>query len=149
MKINFGHKIAIGYSLFVLFILAFVVTSFQFNFDLDEEDYYAKEVVFEEEIQAVEAFNQLEGDIKIEQGNRLMIHLPTALAEQVDLEYSLLFKRPSDKRLDWRFQGKAQNGIIQLTWDDLVTGLYIIELDFEMNGATFHYESDYFLNPIR
>ena len=47
MKINFGLKIGILYTAFVVFILFFVVKSFGINFDLEEENYYEKEIHFE------------------------------------------------------------------------------------------------------
>jgi hypothetical protein len=149
MKLNFGHKIAIGYSLFVVLIIGLVVSAFQFDFDLDEENYYAKEIVFEDEIQAVKSFNALGGKLKLQQGQTVKIQLPDSLISFPDVEYTLLFKRPSDKRLDWQTVEKANNGWIDISWDQLVTGVYLLELDFKIDETSFHFESDYFLNPVR
>lgn len=149
MKINFGHKIAIVYSCFVLFIGAFVVMAFQYNFDLDEEDYYQKEIVFEEEIKASSRFSRLGGTLQIEQAEQLILYLPEALKEHSEIEYKLLFKRPSDKNMDWETLIMAEDGVIPLNWDNFLTGAYLLEIDFMIKDEAYHFESEYFLNPKR
>ena len=50
MKFTWGHAITLVFILFAGYILYFVYQSFQTNVDLVAEDYYAKEVAFQDRI---------------------------------------------------------------------------------------------------
>ena len=53
MKFNWGWGIAIFLTLFISFIMYFVIYSFSNKTDLEYEDYYAKELVHQEVIDAM------------------------------------------------------------------------------------------------
>ena len=63
MKLNWGHYIVITFTAFVLLIGFMVYRSFQHNNDLVADDYYAKELQFQDVIDRQKRANDLEQNI--------------------------------------------------------------------------------------
>jgi hypothetical protein len=57
MKLNFGHKIAIVYSIFAIGMVSMLVMSMQFDHELVTEDYYENELNYQGRI---DAFHNME-----------------------------------------------------------------------------------------
>ncbi len=142
---NFGHKIAIGYTVFVLFIVIMAVMSFKQNFQLEEENYYEKELLFQEEITAENNFNLLKGEAKILEHQQLEITLPQELflrSTQVNVE----LKRPSNAKFDKNYVFELKNSnTIKVPKKDLISGVYNLKLSFEMDGKPYLYKTPIYL----
>lgn len=149
MKLNIGHKITIIYILFVCFILTFVVISFTIDFDLEYDNYYEKEIHFSDEINAINKTNGLGGKFEVIQMDSLYVSLPDSIKNNKDLEYNVLLKRPADEKMDWNTVKHSNNGIIALQWDSLLTGLYKIEVTFNIDTNEYLFRKNIFLNPVR
>lgn len=133
---NFGHKVAVGYSLFVILIVSMVVFCFQQDFYLEAENYYEKEVNFGDEILAVNNFNLLASDLKVKNNAQLEIHLPDTLMGN-EIAYSVLFKKPNNANLDKSFVITSSNGVVGMDYENFVDGLYNLEMTFVLNGKQY------------
>ena len=149
MKLNIGHNITIVYILFVCFILTFVVISFTIDFDLEYDNYYEKEIHFSEEIDAINNTNNLGGRFEVIQSDSLYVSIPDSLQKNESQVYNVLLKRPADEKMDWTTRLKANNGMIAVQWDSLLTGLYKIEITFKVDTNEYLYRKNLFLNPVR
>jgi hypothetical protein len=58
MKLNWGHKIGIAYTAFVIFMLFMVYKTTTVDFDLVVDDYYSEELKFQEQIDRQENLNK-------------------------------------------------------------------------------------------
>lgn len=147
MRINFGQKIAVVYVSFVVFILFFVFRSCEIASDLEEEDYYEKELTFGEDIKAQENFNQLGEGFTFFQENSFTINIPKVLSYYPEINYALFFKRPSGKELDYQLTTQAQNQQIIVPWDSVSRGMYQLEVRFELDNEAYLYKEKINLNP--
>jgi hypothetical protein len=143
---NFGHKIAIGYTFFVLFIVVMAVMSFKQNFQLEEENYYEKELAFQDEITAENNYSLLEGATEINAVNAFNVVLPKELIlHQTKVNVEL--KRPSNAKYDKSYVFELNNtNKIQLPTKGLISGVYNLKLTFEMDGKAYLYKTGIYLN---
>lgn len=132
---NWGKGIVIAMSSFVIFILYLVFTLMSKNTDLESEDYYKKEIEFEQEIKASQNTNGLAEKIKITQDESyLVIQLPSK--EKVDsIEVQLL--RPDDQKQDVTMSFENTKNLM-IPKKDLKKGSFQLRLHF-MIGENKHF----------
>jgi len=135
---NWGYRIAIFFTAFVCFMLFMVYKCVQTDFDLVAPDYYAQELVYQEQITKLENTEQLlqKPSWKIEEDG-FYLYVPTAVNNG-----KLVFFRPSDDNLDFELpleldekrmqkvpKDKFQRGMyqIQLSWSDQSKDYYLQE----------------------
>ncbi len=82
MKFNWGHKLFLVYSLFVVGILLLCFKSSQQKFDLVQEDYYGAELKYQSVIDASQRASATGGEliILIKEG-KMIVQLPAAFAK--------------------------------------------------------------------
>lgn len=99
---NWGKGIIIGMSLFVAFISVLVTIIMSNRVDLVSEDYYRKEIAYEEEIKAKNAWDEEGGTLVFTSDSaHLIVSLPRI--EGVE-SYDLSLVRPDDKKRDLSFR---------------------------------------------
>lgn len=145
MKLNFGFKIAILYGAFVVFIVFFVVKSFGVSFDLEEENYYEKEIHFEEEMDAIKNFNDLGVSININQKDSLFIQFPDFFNKLTHQNVNVLFKRPSDKNLDIAFTLPMDKINQTIDLKHFKKGVYTVEISFTVDSIYYLNKQKIFL----
>jgi hypothetical protein len=127
---NWGKGIAITLALFMGFIIYLAVTLMSQNVDLESEDYYAREIAYEEEIQAMKN-GQNGPEIKVEvQAEHVLVQLP----DSVDYtDVLVLFQRPNNDKLDKQFELK---GTRMLALDKTLfdKGTYQVEISYRSGG---------------
>ena len=123
---NWGKGITIALALFMSFIIVLVVSLMSNKIDLESEDYYAREVAYEEEIQAIKnAQSSLPILLKQEEG-KIVVQIPEGM-KYTDVE--ILFKRPDDEKKDQLF--KMDNSRMLVLENDLFSkGVYAIEISY-------------------
>jgi hypothetical protein len=84
LKWNWGTGIALTYSIFAMMIIAFVVYSFSKDIDLVTPDYYAKELVFQNQIDKEKRSQALNENATFVMGKeQLDIQFPAEMKNQV------------------------------------------------------------------
>ena len=143
---NWGYKIAIVYSVFVMLILGMVYMSSLQNIDLVTEEYYAEELLYQQQIDrkrnAINLLNPL--TIKHE-GNQLKVQFPNEFTAN-GVEGTLFFYKPDDKKKDNLVNISADNSglqVIDLT--DLAKGYYQLKIAWQSNGISYYQEEDIFI----
>ncbi len=140
MKLNWGHKIAIVYLSFMAFMITMLVVSLQYDNELVNEDYYAREMLLQGQIDASGNmarapfqvdFTSLNGQVEV-----LFIGLPEDALPKGDVR---LYK-PDDASLD-------ESHVIKLNSNDMMTitprglrGRYKLSVRFEVDGKDYYAE---------
>ncbi len=143
MKINWGWGLAIGMVAFIAFIMYFVIsmtTSKEFDHDLVTEDYYAKEMVYQQEIDAetnVRDLDQAMVSQKTEQG--WIIVFPESL-EFEKIKGTAYFYRPSNEKLDFEIPLELENDTLLIPADQWIEGRWNITVDWDYEGKPYLYK---------
>lgn len=124
---NWGKGIIIAMALFMGFIVFLVVNMMMHRIDLQSEDYYKKEINYEQEIIAMKNFNQLdEGIVFKKQDDFMVVQLPEKV-EFKNVEVRLI--RPDDNKLD-RTYSIDNTKTFLIPNKELTKGNYGVEISF-------------------
>lgn len=126
---NWGKGIAIALATFMIFIIVLVVSLMSNKIDLESEDYYAREVAYEVEIQAIKNAQQSPPiGLKKDDGN-IIIQIPEGMDYS---QVEILFKRPDDESKDQLF---SMNNSRMLVLENKLfsNGIYNIEISYLKN----------------
>jgi nitrogen fixation protein FixH len=143
MKINWGTGIVIAIALFMTFILVLVykmTMNQDYNHDLVVEEYYKKELAFQEEINAEENALSLSERIK---GKKVddgwLLTFPKEI-EGSKIEGSVFLYRPSNKQLDFDFSIELSGLNLLIPDERLLDGRWNITVEWEYNGEPYLYK---------
>ncbi|MEM1134550.1 MAG: FixH family protein [Bacteroidota bacterium] len=145
-KFNWGHGIAIFFTCFVVFILTAVFTSTKENIHLVTEDYYAKELAYQERIDEINNAKSLNTQVKMNVvDGSLQITFPKEVVS-ADITGNIHFFRPSDSKLDQLFTISLNElGVQDIKLNDMVKGHYRIKLDWVAKGQAYFFEEPIFI----
>ena len=131
---NWGKGIIIFMASFMAFILWMVFTLMSKNTDLESEDYYKKEIAYEQEIQAQRNTNDAKEKVKVSE-NKDFIILQFPLAEKIDT-VSVEFFKPNDKNEDKLF-AEVGTKTMMVEKNKLQKGLYLINIHYQIENKKF------------
>lgn len=143
---NWGHGVTIGFVLFAGYILYFVFVSFNRNFDLVSDDYYAQEVAFQDRIDDTKNGLEIKDEITIKHNdNQLEVNFPIEVAKQIT-KGNIHFFRPSDKKLDLEISlDLDENGLLSIPLEKFVQGRYEAQISWDANGKSYYVKKDIFI----
>jgi|APGre2960657404_1045060.scaffolds.fasta_scaffold24939_2 hypothetical protein len=130
---NWGKGIIIAMALFIGFITFLVISLVSHTIDLESEDYYTKEINYEQEITALENGNKLNDKIVVlSQKEFVVVQIP----EKENLtKIQIIFIRPDNKKLDKSYLISGTKSYL-IPKIELKKGTYNIEIRFENNKTT-------------
>jgi hypothetical protein len=139
---NWGNKIAIAYSSFVIFMVILVIACVKQNdIFLVSEDYYKQEIQYQDRIDNISNTRQLENPVTVElndKTNTLRIDLTN---ESAGAEGKVTFYRPSNPELDRDFPVKLSvAGVQEFPTKSLAKGLWLIKVQWQKNGKNYYTE---------
>jgi nitrogen fixation protein FixH len=140
MKFNWGTGIVLAFIAFIAFILYFVVLSFRdpaSNHDLVTEDYYKKELKYQEELDASRNLEEIGGGVNAtitDEG--LRIEFPKVMkAEKIKGTVSLY--RPSNKQLDFETPIQLSDKQLLIPKSRLLDGRWDIRVYWTYEGKPY------------
>ncbi|AFM03105.1 hypothetical protein Fleli_0641 [Bernardetia litoralis DSM 6794] len=139
-KFNWGTGIFLFYSAFVIFMLSLVFMSMQQDIQLVTENYYAKGVDFQTQINEqsnVAALKEKPTIKQLENGN-VEITFPDSDSK---IEGEIAFFRPSDKDLDFTIPIQLQENKNQLIKQKIEQGLWKVKLSWTEKDKKFFQET--------
>ncbi len=145
MKINWGTGLVIGMVLFIAFILFFVIkmsTDDKYSHDLVTQDYYKKEMVYQQEIDAQQNSKDLSEKISGERvSDGWLIHFPTSF-DPARIEGTVFLYRPSNEQLDFDFPLVLSGSNLLIPDNRLLDGRWNITIAWNYEGEQYlHKES--------
>lgn len=127
---NWGKGIVIGMAAFMTFIIVLVVGLMMNRVDLESEDYYKREINYQEEITAQENANKLESKIEIISNTEfLVVKVPEGEFTKIEMHLS----RPNDQKMDKLFKIEGTKSFL-INKKELEKGLYTVELSYMVDN---------------
>lgn len=143
MKWNWGTGIVIGIASFMIFILYMVITMStdkNYSYDLVTEEYYAKEMVYQNEIDAENNLKNLSEQIKgVKTTDGWLLSLPAQLSNE-NTSGKVFLYRPSNQQLDFDLPMNLSGSSMLIPGDRLIDGRWNITIDFKHKGTNYLYK---------
>lgn len=128
---NWGKGIVIAMALFMSFIVFLVVNIMAQKVDLESEDYYKKEINYEQEITEQNNANALPEKIQLlSQEEFVVVQIPS---EGTFTNIEVQFLRPDNKKSDKAFSVKGTKSYL-IPKTQFTKGQYKVELRYSVNS---------------
>ncbi len=139
---SWGIKITLLYLGFVALILTLVFTCFGHKTELEHNDYYTRELKFQEQINASNNAAQLATPIDYEvKGAFVLVKIPKELLGE-KLKGRIVFLRPSDASLDRAIDLRPnKDGSQTVNGSGFAKGAYKMQIAFSSHGKSYYKEN--------
>lgn len=145
MKINWGTGIVIAFIAFISFIMYFVVNmnvNKKYDHDLVTEDYYKKELEFQNDIDKETNAKNLVENLKWQKTTEgLVITFPETLIKE-NITGKVFLYRPSNKQFDFETELSLSNHNLLIPDKRLLDGRWNIKVDWQYNGKSYLYKKE-------
>ncbi|RNC87223.1 MAG: cytochrome C oxidase Cbb3 [Winogradskyella sp.] len=143
MKWNWGKGIVLGMLGFMSFILYLVITMStdkKYSHDLVTEEYYAKEMAYQNEIDNESNLKTLSQPIKGKKTTEgWLISFPEEINE-TNTKGKVFLYRPSNQKLDFDFPLLLNTSNLLIPDNRLLDGRWNITIEWETNNETYLYK---------
>jgi hypothetical protein len=138
MKLHAGHAVIVVMAIFILIMTQFMVRAYHNQETLVSEDYYAKEIRYQEQIDKMHNTSALGEAVQFEAlPGRLVIDFPRSMHGQA-ITGELFLMRPSDVRSDLRVPITADaDGRFTIDTGDQLQGAYSAHLEWQVAGNEY------------
>lgn len=138
---NWGFKITILYTGFVLLILSMVGLTMREKVDLVAQDYYEQELKYQNKIDKLNRTSSLAYPLTWEvKPGELILKFPTQIKGEA-VNGNIYFFRPSDANLDKTIPIPTDtSGIKRISTRELKKGLYKMQVSWEANKEEYYTE---------
>ncbi len=138
---NWGYKILFVYIAFIAGILLMVFKSSTQKTDLVTTDYYAKELKYQERIDAEKRTQTLSATVKYEIINQqMLISFPKEFTGK-SITGTILLYCPSDKNKDVEQNFSTAAGIFTMPLPVKNKGLYQVQINWQADGNSYYFEN--------
>lgn len=141
MKISWGKGIVVSIVIFVLITAALVVVSFMQRIDLVANNYYEKEIKYQEQIETMKNTARLNNPVKVTQDVHSVV---VAFNDSLDFSKimgTVKFYRPSNEQKDFSIPLKVENnGKMSVSSDSIEKGFWKIQLNWSVDGNKYFNE---------
>lgn len=141
MKFNWGHGIALAYTIFACSLLAVVLKTTQYDHSLVTEKYYQKDLEYQQHYEKLANSQTLEQPIKVwkdKKAKALSIQFPEGFER---IEGEVTFFRPVNKEEDFSvpFELSGEN-LLEYNTEKLHPGLWTIKIDWQSGNTPYYQE---------
>ncbi|MFN9784365.1 MAG: FixH family protein [Sphingobacteriales bacterium] len=145
-KLNWGHKIALVYLLFVAGIIYLVVQASRQNIDLVTENYYAEEIQYQQRIDEKNNTQSLSAplEINVHQGV-LTVSFPEEFSQK-ELKGEVQLYCPSDAKKDLSSNLQMENNKTMISLPEQNQGFHQLKVKWEAEGVKYYFEKNLMLN---
>ncbi|HNS12209.1 MAG TPA: FixH family protein [Bacteroidia bacterium] len=139
MKMNWGWGILLVLILFVFFIGNLVYKSSKVNVDLVSENYYEKEVMYQQQINKEKNSLGLEKDVQLSiNRNFIEIHFPETFSPE-EISGNIQLFKPDDSDLDLSLEVRADsNGKQIINTSALKTGRWEVKINWSYRNTDYY-----------
>jgi hypothetical protein len=138
---NWGYKILFVYIAFVVGILVMVFKSSTQKVDLVTTDYYAKELKYQDRIDAVKRTQALSAPVTHEiTDQQILLHFPKEFAGK-QLSGSILLYCPSDESKDLQKNFFTATGNISVQLPAAQKGAYELQVNWQSDSIAYYFEN--------
>lgn len=145
MKINWGTGIIIAIIAFMSFILFFVVkmsSNKKYSYDLVSDNYYQKELLYQQEIDATQNAAKLKENITLKRTTEgLLIYFPKDLSSD-EIKGKVFLYRPSNKQLDFEIPISSSNTYLLVPEERLLDGRWNIIIKWKIKDKDYLFKEE-------
>lgn len=142
---NWGYKILAVYLTFVVGIAVLVIKSSNQKIDLVTPDYYAKELKYQQQIDAIKRTEALKDPVKYEVvNNKIVISFSADFAAK-QLKGSIQLYCPSNEKRDIVKDFETSEGTVTIDVPLVNKGSHELHVNWQSEGKTYYYENRLFL----
>ncbi len=147
MKLNWGTGIFLTFVIFVAVTLAMVYVFMNQDVNLVTDDYYQKELEYQNHIETIKRTNKLPEKLEIKTNrNAIVIKFPT-LFHQKSITGNIFFYRPSDRKRDMTFPIVLNDNNEQIiSTSPLIKGLWKVQVEWKNNDSAYFNEKEIMVN---
>ena len=139
-SMNWGHKIIVVFVVFVVGMLFLAYKSSTQNIELVTEDYYAKELVYQQKIDESKRTASLSSPVEIKLINHVLtIRFPKDFVTKEITGDATLYC-PSDEKKDMLQHFTVTDSAVTIAVPDNYHGLNYVKLNWEVDGENYYYE---------
>lgn len=147
MKFNWGHGIAIFYTSFALIMIFMVIKSTGYDRSLVYEDYYAKDLAYQEQYDKIVNSKNLSHPLEIKEDMANAVVELVFPEEIKNISGVVHFYRPSGKAVDFKLKiANLQQNKMTVSVKGKLTGAWTVKVDWKGDGTAFYDEKDIFIN---
>lgn len=142
-KLHAGHAVIIGMSIFILIMTQFMVRAYYNQESLVAEDYYTKELRYQEQIDKMHNTAALEVAVRVSPlAGHLVLDFPEVFHGK-EISGELFLMRPSDERADLRVPLRVDaNGRFTVDTSKLLKGAYSLQLEWQADSVAYFLEEN-------
>jgi hypothetical protein len=142
MKIGWGTGIALLYGAFVVMIGVLVYSSMRQDFDLVSKDYYQKELVFQDIIDAGKNQAGLSRPVDImHTGNLITFSFPPEFAG-AEIKGDITFYAPVNAAWDRSYPITGNGNVFSVPVGSMEQTLYKVKISWESGGKKYYQENE-------
>lgn len=130
---NWGKGLTIAMVIFMGFITTMVIIMISHNVELDNPEYYKRDLAFDGEMDALSQSNSLDKHVVIE--NADSVFLVKVPSDQFITDVSVFFSRPNDEAQDFVVE-MGEKRLEKIPMDKFNPGIYKIEIRFFAKGKS-------------
>lgn len=147
MKISWGIKIAATYIIFVIGVIIMVLIFMNQDVHLVTDNYYAKELEYQEQIDKVDRTSRLKEQLQIANlQSDIKFIFPAEFSSSV-ISGRIDFYRPSDQSQDFTVEIRTDSLLTQIiSTAKLMKGVWKVKVDWSANGDTYYNEKILMVN---
>ncbi len=141
IKYNWGFGIIVSFSLFALATFIMVYISVSTNVDLVTEDYYEKELKYQQHIELVKSTSALEQNIGVDViASTITLKFPN-IGVRTSYSGTIYFFRPSDKRSDFDKSVRIDSTYTQtFSTETMKQGLWRVKIFWTVDNKEYYSE---------
>lgn len=145
MKINWGTAIVLAFIAFIAFIMYFIIsmmTNKKYDHDLVTENYYQKELIFQQSIDKEINAKKLDEQVtwkKTPEG--MLITFPQSLDIE-NIKGKVFLYRPSNKHLDFEMPITLSNHTLLIPDNRLLDGRWNLSVEWEYNNVEYLFKEE-------
>lgn len=142
---SWGYKILFVYLAFVAGIAVVVIKSSNDKIDLVTKDYYAKELKYQDRIDALKRTKALSSQLQYEvKDNKVFITLP-AVFESKEVNGDILLYYAADDNKDVKKAFTSSNRTTAIDLPAAAKGSYHLQVSWVCEGYAYYFEENLFL----
>lgn len=147
MKISWGIKVILGFSLFAAGIITMVAISMTKNIDLVNDNYYEQGIKYQKQIDMKKSSAEFTDKIKTEiKESDIYIEYSEDLRKG-GISGEIKFYRSSDAKKDFKLNIETgENGIQKIPLKNMDKGLWKVQFSFKKNDKDYFLEKNIFIN---
>jgi len=147
MKISWGTGITAVYVFFVIALLAAVFVFMNQDVHLVTDDYYAKEIAYQQQIDKVNRTQSLNAQLKIKPASGFVGFAFPRLFKSNEINGKIHFYRPSDNSKDFFADVKVDSAnSLEVATAGKEKGMWKVKVDWNAKGNSYYNEKIIMIN---